>query len=109
MYTTSELAAEIGVDPRRIRQIYVPSGCPHKRDQSNHILLNGKEFRRWYERNYARISLAQDQAFCMTCRNGVKMVRAIEKQKAGLIYRLSDCPNCGRRLAKIVAMERESS
>jgi len=101
-YKPSELAEEIGFERRQIYRAYIPSGCPHKRDEQRHIWINGKEFREWYEETYPRGSLGKDEAFCLTCKKAVKLLNPIRNQKGQLQYWISACPKCGRKLARII-------
>ena len=103
LYTPKELAAEVGFHIDQIYQVYVPLGCPSERDEKNHILINGKAFADWYGVFYAKVPLAQDETFCKTCKQGVKIYQAQEKRSGDLVYLLSVCPVCGRRLTKIIA------
>ena len=107
LYTTRELADEIGISARLIRDVYIPLGCPHTRNRQNHIMINGMVFKDWYQQLYKKRSLALDEAFCLTCRGAVEIVDPIDNEDNGLSYVLSECPNCGRTLAKITDMERK--
>lgn len=49
LYKPSELAEEVGFTRRQVYRVYIPAGCPHKRDEHKHIWINGKAFREWYE------------------------------------------------------------
>lgn len=102
LYTPKELAHEIGFHIDQIYQVYVPLGCPSERDEKNHILINGKAFAEWYSKQYAKLKLGQDETFCKTCKTGVKIFQAQEKKSGDLVYLLSVCPVCGRRLTKII-------
>ncbi|KAA3646163.1 MAG: hypothetical protein DWQ07_08025 [Chloroflexi bacterium] len=103
MYKPSELAEEVGFSIDQVYRVYVPLGCPHERDERNHIWINGQLFREWFEDVYKKRKLASNEAFCLTCKMSVEM-RNPERKKTGdgLVYVLCDCPNCGRRLAKII-------
>lgn len=106
MYSPKELAEEIGININRIYLVYIPMGCPVERDKINHILINGKVFAEWYSKVYAKIHLKSDETFCKSCKKGVKIFEPKRKQKDGLVYLLSTCPNCGRSLTKIVSEQR---
>lgn len=101
LYKPSELAEEVGFTRRQIYRVYVPAGCPHKRDEHNFIWINGKEFREWYEETYPRVSLASDETFCLTCKKPVNIINPKREKKGRLHYLISYCPNCGRKLARI--------
>jgi hypothetical protein len=102
MYRPSELAEEIGFAVRQVYRVYIPAGCPHERDEQRHIWINGKAFREWALDVYKKCKLASDEAFCLTCRQPVKMIDPIQQRKGRLLYVLCDCPKCGRRLTRIV-------
>jgi len=108
MYTTRELADEIGVSDRLIREVYVSLGCPNTRNRQNHIMINGIAFRDWYQSVYRKRKLAPDEAFCIGCRDAVAMDRPSLKKANGLSYLVMKCPRCGRSLARIVDMDRTS-
>lgn len=105
-YSPSELAEEIGVHLDQVYNVYVPLGCPHERDAGRHICINGKRFAEWYGEVYPKIVLAEDETFCKTCKQGVKIYQPKQKKKGRLIYVLSVCPVCGRCLTKISSYER---
>ncbi len=105
-YKPSELAEEVGFSKRQVYRVYIPAGCPHKRDERNHIWINGKEFRIWIEETYPRVSLDNDETFCLTCKKGVKIINPQKEKKGRLHYLISYCPNCGRKLSKIISRDK---
>jgi len=109
MYTTNELANEVGVSPRLIRRVHVPLGCPHSRNQQNHIMINGVSFRNWYQGMYKKRSPAKDEAFCLKCGDVVKMVDPAPKELNGLSYVVAKCSYCGRNVARFMDMVRKKS
>jgi DNA-directed RNA polymerase subunit RPC12/RpoP len=108
MYKPSELAEEVGFGVNQVYMVYVPAGCPHQLDAKNHIWINGKAFREWVEEVYKKRSLEPDEMFCLTCKRPVKMIEPERKQKDGLVYYVSKCPNCGRVSSKIVDQKKKS-
>lgn len=106
LYTSRELADEIGIDVNQVYSVYVSLGCPLERDERNHIYINGKAFCEWYLQTYPKLKLAEDETFCKTCKRGVKIHQPKRKKKGGLVYVLSVCPVCGRGLTKILDYER---
>ena len=102
LYRPNELAEEIGISKHQIYRVYILSDCPHQRDHLNHIWINGEAFCKWYGSNYSKIRLGKTEAFCLTCKRGVPMIKPVLKKKDGLTYALCKCPNCGRKLAKII-------
>jgi hypothetical protein len=89
MYSPKELSNEIGILIDQVYSVYVPLGCPQKRDIRNHLLINGKEFSLWYSNVYAKIHLKSDETFCKSCKTGVPIHKPKEKKKGNLIYVLS--------------------
>ena len=106
LYTPIELAEEVGFTRRQVYRVYIPAGCPHQRDEKQHIWINGKAFREWCEETYPRVSIAQDEAFCLTCKRAVKLINPTKQQKGRLHYWISTCPNCGRKLARIITRDK---
>jgi hypothetical protein len=102
MYRPSELAEEVGFNVRQVYRVYLPLGCPHERNACNHIFINGRTFREWVKSTYRKAEMEEDEAFCLTCKRPVKMVEPVRQEEAGLAYLVCTCPNCGRRLARIV-------
>ena len=107
LYKPSELAQEVGININQIYRVYVPCGCPAKRDERNRIWINGEAFCKWYSRVYSKIILAKNEAFCLTCKTGVPIVNPVRNKKGGLTYDVCQCPNCGRKLAKIIDQTHE--
>jgi hypothetical protein len=109
LYKPSELASVVGFNRRQVYRVYVPFGCPHERDQGRHLWINGKLFREWYEIAYPRSILSEDEAFCLTCRKAVRLHEAVRQRRGRLVYWVSTCPTCGRRLARIITRVRRES
>ena len=109
LYSPSELAQEIGFTVRQVYRVYIPAGCPNERDQLRRIWINGKSFREWVEEIYKKRYLARNEAFCLTCKKPVKVVNPVEKKEGRLIYWLCYCPECGRKLARIVNREKRGN
>ena len=106
LYSTRELAEEIGINIGQIYNVYVPLGCPQKRDDRNHIFINGKAFADWYSKVYVKIRLRSNETFCKTCKKAVTIFKPKKHTKKKLVYVLSVCPNCGRNLTKILSEQR---
>ena len=107
MYRPSELANELGISVHQFYRVYIPGGCPHERDDRNHIWVNGKAFSEWYQEVYKKRRLEIDQAFCLTCKKAVLMIEPVRKQEEGLTYYICKCPHCNRKIARIVEMKRK--
>ncbi|HCC78493.1 MAG: hypothetical protein A2X25_09250 [Chloroflexi bacterium GWB2_49_20] len=101
-YTPGELAIEVGFNRRQVYRVYMHQGCPHRRDNKRRLWINGKEFQEWYEFFYPRIELGKNEAFCLTCKKPVIMNNPHLIKKGGFIYWICKCPNCGRKLPRII-------
>ena len=102
LYSPKELANEIGFTKRQVYRVYIPLGCPHEKDSTGRLWINGLTFKDWINDLYQKRNLKLNEAFCLTCKKTVKMISPERKQKDGLFYYLCNCPNCGRRIAKII-------
>lgn len=109
LYTPGELAEQVGFTRRQVYRVYIPAGCPCERDNRKHWWINGKAFREWYETNYPRLSLAQDEAFCLTCKKPVKMTNPTQEKRGRLVYAVCNCAKCGRKLARIITKEKRQA
>jgi hypothetical protein len=103
-YMPSELAEEVGFNKRQIYRVYIPVGCPYVKDVNNHIWINGKNFRDWVVDVYRKCEVTKNQAFCITCKKAVNMIDPVMKEEGRLSYYICNCPNCGRKLARIITM-----
>jgi len=101
-YTPRELAEELGIEKQQVYRVYLPLDCPHERDSRGHIWIDGTAFCEWYQQHYPKVELAADEAFCLTCKQPVKMAKPERLEKNGLIFFECSCPVCGRKLARII-------
>jgi len=101
-YRPREIAEEVGFSIHQVYRVYIPLGCPHSRDSRGHIWINGEEFLSWYQGFYKKRGLKENEAFCLSCKKAVEKIDQSRNKKNGLIYDICICPNCGRKLAKIV-------
>lgn len=81
LYMPEELADEIDVNVDTIYRCYLPAGCPHRRDDKNHIWINGVDFKGWVKdmlekkkRARNNVPMPEGQAFCMRCKKRVDML-----------------------------------
>jgi hypothetical protein len=101
-YRPREIAEEVGFSVHQVYRVYIPLGCPHLRDERRHIWINGTSFAKWYVDFYKKRRLQDNESFCLTCRIGVEKINPKRHKDNNLIYDISFCPGCGRKLAKIV-------
>jgi predicted RNA-binding Zn-ribbon protein involved in translation (DUF1610 family) len=107
LYTPKEFGEEIGINPDQVYRVYIPAGLPIARNGQNHILINGKEFKNWYEENYQKRTLEKDQAYCVSCKQIVKMSNPERNQKGNLTYYSFSCPICGRKVIRFIDAKRK--
>ena len=81
MYRPKELAEEIGVSVDTVYRSYLPAGCPHQRETSGEIWINGLDFQAWVremqankKRGKNHTPMPENQAFCMRCDKPVEMI-----------------------------------
>jgi hypothetical protein len=97
LYTPRELAKELGVPARTLRE-WVKRGMPHQRDEKGFIWIEGVEFAAWVTRirkEKEKIVLGPDEAFCVRCQKPVKMLRPEESRQGKLLMRRGKCGICG--------------
>ncbi len=98
LYKVSELAEELGIPERTIRD-WLSRGAPHQRDSRNHIWIQGVEFGVWVktqEKKKKSRKLGDDEAHCFRCKQGVKLIDPVEKFIIGkLIHIKGTCGRCG--------------
>jgi DNA-directed RNA polymerase subunit RPC12/RpoP len=103
LYKVSELAMEIGVPDSTMRG-WLDLGAPHQHDSGGHLWIHGRDFAGWVEglrRPRREGRLADDEAFCMSCRRVVKMKKPVWKPiKGKLVHIIGKCPECGHRIQR---------
>lgn len=109
LYTPRELSEEIGINQEQIYRVYIPSGCPHSKDHQNHILINGKEFQKWYETTYKKRHLEKDQAYCVSCKRVIDIKNPEIHREGKNIYYISICPNCGNKATRFIDCKRKKN
>jgi len=109
MYRPSELAEEIGVSQNQVYRVYVADGCPHQRDEHNHIWINGADFSEWYKERYKKPKLKEGEAWCVSCKKPVEMIYRIRKEKDGLVFLKDKCQECGNKIVKIISYNKARS
>ena len=102
MYKPGELAEEVGFDKRQIYRVYLPMGCPHDRDKKGHIWIHGLTFRDWVLDTYKKRKMAENDAFCPSCKHFFTMFQPVLHEKEGLAFLIDECPFCGKNAARIV-------
>jgi DNA-directed RNA polymerase subunit RPC12/RpoP len=106
LYTPVELAMEIGFTRRQVYRAYLPLGCPNERDEAKHVFINGHAFREWYTKTYRKLELAENEAYCLSCKKVVLIIIAEKMQKGNYRYWSANCPNCGGKISKAISNRR---
>ena len=103
-YTPAELAGEIGVSVQWIRRYCLPAGCPHRRDETDHIWIDGQAFVDWADQNCRRHrrKLEPGQAWCMRCMEPVDMVGDLTATPTNRILETvqGECAKCGGNVSR---------
>lgn len=98
LYKTSELAHEIQVPERTLRD-WLETGAPYQRDASNRIWINGKDFKKWVQekRQPKRAQkLLDHQAYCLRCKAAVDLLHPERLAVKGKLINIKGtCPQCG--------------
>ncbi len=98
LYTVQEIADELGVPNRTLRD-WLAAGAPHRKEGKNRIWIQGEEFAEWINRQRKpkrRERLADGQAYCLRCNQVVALVDPVTRPVQGkLIHIKGKCPNCG--------------
>ncbi len=97
LYKVSELAEELGISPRTIRD-WRHRGMPHHRDRRGYVWINGRDFADWIEkvRRPARgPRLGADEGYCMRCNRPVELVDPVLHTGGVSTLLQGRCPHCG--------------
>ena len=110
LYTPRELEQELGVNARTIRE-WIKQGMPYERDARGHLWINGVALAVWVEqiRTTNQIcKLADDEAYCLKCRQAVKLSDPQPLRQAKLIVLRGTCPTCGTKINRGVPFGQSS-
>ncbi len=106
LYTPAELAEAVGFTRRQVYRAYLHLGCPHVKDETAHIFINGHEFYGWYQATYRKQKLGEEEVYCVSCKCAVPLINPIAMQKNNYHYWSAICPNCHRKLARAITNKR---
>ena len=102
MYTTRELADDLGVAARTVRE-WATRGMPHERDRRGHIWVNGREFAEWVDATRRAADgdgMAPDEGYCMRCNARVRMAEPVVYRGGVSTLLQSACPHCGATVSR---------
>ncbi len=97
LYMPSELAQELGVTASTIRE-WLAQGAPHQRDARGYFWIDGRRFAAWVKAmRHSQLSqpLGDDEAYCLRCRQPVKLLASTTTQRGKHILLNGVCPTCG--------------
>jgi uncharacterized protein with PIN domain len=99
-YTPAELEQELGVSARTIRD-WQRLGLPNRRDERGHLWIDGRQFATWVKevrRPRSAQRLNPDEAYCLTCRQAVKLINPTRQQHGHQVTLQGRCPHCGNAI-----------
>lgn len=99
-YTPAELEQELGVSARTVRE-WQRLGLPYRRDERGHLWIDGRQFAAWVKeacRPPRKLRLNDDEAYCLTCRAAVKLIRPTQQQHGHQVTLKGLCPQCGKAI-----------
>ncbi len=94
-YKPTELANELGIDVRAIRE-WTKNGLPHQRDHQGRLWINGRELAKWVNLHRQRpgFTLAANEAYCLRCRRKVKLLQPTISYSVTPPLLRGKCPRC---------------
>jgi hypothetical protein len=100
-YKIHELEHELGVESRLIRA-WVRTGLVFERDRRGHFFIHGHTLARWIERqrqnSRSRVTLAEGQAYCFSCRKAVHITGAQKIFQPQFRLLSGSCAECGGKV-----------
>jgi hypothetical protein len=102
LYSPSELGHELGIPSRTLRE-WIKNGLPHKRDDKGFIWIHGVEFAAWVEQTRnakSHIHMKRDEAFCLHCKQAVKIQDPKLSRRGKLTLMHGRCPTCGGAVSR---------
>ena len=100
LYRPGELAEELGIEARDVRE-WAHRGLAFSRDGRGNIWINGDDAKAWVQgrhRGRRKAGLAANEAFCFGCRQVVVMSAPKESVNGGMRVLSDHCPHCGTRV-----------
>lgn len=97
LYMPSELEQELGVSATTIRE-WLAQGAPHQRDARGYFWIDGRRFAAWVKAmRHSQLSqpMGDDEAYCLRCRQPVKLLASTTTQRGKHILLNGVCPICG--------------
>lgn len=104
LYTAGELAGDLGVPERTLRD-WLAGGAPHRRDDGR-IWIHGREFAAWVQatrttkNNQRRTPMRPGEAYCFGCRKPVLLVNPKRHNRGRHVISVGTCPACGMKVSR---------
>lgn len=97
LYTPTELAEELGLNPAMLYHQLIPAGLPHSKDSAGHIWIHGAAVSQWLIDfgKSRRQPLSADEAYCLRCRQAVTMINPRRTNSGRVTLLKATCPACG--------------
>ena len=99
-YTPGELAQELGISTRMIRD-WQRLGLPYRRDERGHLWIDGRQFATWVKavcQPQLGQRLNQDEAYCLHCRGPVRLTNPTRQRHGNQVTLRGQCPQCGNAI-----------
>lgn len=112
-YKVSEIAQELKITEKTIYQSWLIAGMPCRRDSTGHLWLHGPAVAKWISLNAPitkytkddRHVMEDDEAYCMSCRQPVKMERVTRREKWRGAVRVHAVGVCGHKVIRMMRKE----
>lgn len=99
MYSPSELADELGLNPRSIYKRYIPAGMPNSKDSTGHVWLYGPDVAQWVKQEFQdkqdKKPMKADEAYCLKCRKAQPLIEPKRIRRGRFLLLQAACPVCG--------------
>jgi hypothetical protein len=99
-YTPGELAQELGISKRTLRD-WQRFGLPYRRDERGHLWIDGRQFVAWVKaacqpRPGRRLN--QNEAYCLHCSGPVPLINPTRQRHGNQVTLRGECPQCGNAI-----------
>jgi len=104
LYTAAELAGDLGVPERTLRD-WLAGGAPHRRDDGR-IWIHGREFAAWVQatrtthHSRQRSPMRPGEAYCFGCCKPVLVVNPTQRDHGRHVVWVGTCPECEMKVSR---------
>ena len=97
-YRLAELADELAVSPRVVRE-WMERGLTYTQDGQGHLWIDGRHVIEWVSqirnaRKKRGQRLALNEAYCLRCRQAIKLNPTRRRENGKQVLVSGQCPNC---------------